>query len=193
LLSDLEFIRSDETVATVLDTIQLAIPNSPGDTTFKTRPDNYAVVNVDNIQAQTIANYRESGNFVGLRFNIGIIEPDNQAVPTSLADSHPLQTDSLYLGAGLGYVFNQITYAQDTVAGVLNNTIAISGEPLLQTIELDTLVTLRESFDVNVILQVDYAVWFDNVDLASDTPEAIAEEISKNLPNSFSIFDIKQE
>lgn len=190
LLSDLEFIRADGNSVTVLDTVELTIPNSPGDTTYKYRPDNFAVVNANNFQSITIANYRESGNFVGLRFNVGIIEPDNQAIPTSLISDHPLSADSLYLGTGLGYVFNQVSFVRDTTTDSKCELIKISGEPNLQTVSLDTAFTARESFNIRIVLSVDYAKWFEDVDIRNHSTEQIAEEITANLSGSFSIFDI---
>lgn len=190
ILSDLEFVRADGSAVTVLDTVELTIPNAPGDTTLKTRPDNFVVVEADNFQAITVANYRESGNFVGLQFNIGIPEPDNQAIPTSLVDDHPLNSDSLYLGTGLGYIFNEFSFVRDTTPTTKCELVQINGESQLKTISLDTTFTARESFDVQVILAVDYAEWLTTVDISNHSTTKIAEEITTNINKSFTLFDI---
>lgn len=190
LLSDFAFLRADGTRAEVVDTLRLAIPTQSGDTLYKVRLDNFVTSNAADFQTNTIANYSESGNFVGIQFHVGVIEPDNQAIPTSLADDHPLRTDNLYLGTGLGYIFNQITYKRDTAQQAASNTIAISGAPFLQQIQLDTNVVLQESRDIRVVLAVDYAEWFADVNLETDSPALIAEKITANLGRSFSVFSI---
>ena len=163
ILSDFELIRADGTTATVLDQIVFRVPNSPGDTTSITRANDFIIVNANNFQSLPIANYRESGNFVGIRFKIGVSEPANRVNPTSLTADHPLRADSLFLGPNSGYVFNQFSFIRDTTTTAPCEVVKISGASNIQTVQLDTAFTAQESFNIQIAVAVDYTQWLKNV------------------------------
>lgn len=190
-VTDLELVRADGSTTTVSETVDLKIPNGNGDSITITRPDNFTLVSANNFQAYSIANYTESGNFVGIRFNLGIIEPDNQAVPSPLPTAHALQTDGFYLGTGQGYIFNQVSFFRDTIAtDTIPVVVTLSGSTQLRTVELDFNFDIKESFNTTIVLTVDYLQWFQGVNVKNDNVEEVASKIVDNISSSFSVFAV---
>ena len=91
--------------------------------------------------------------------------------------------DGTYLGAQNGYVFARaLYYAKDTV------DVKISGSTNLRTVEVSfTPAKIQRGYNLNVLMDVNYARWFQNVNVNSDTPAQISQKIVQNLAQSFTV------
>ena len=136
-----------------------------------------------------IQSYRDTATINRIRFTIGVSGEMNQANPLRLPNDHPMRSsvnDGMYLGAQNGYVFaRSLYYAQDTV------DIKISGSTNLRTVELSfTPTKLQRGYNLNILMDVDYALWFQTVNVNSDTPAQISQKIIEKLTQSFTITQV---
>lgn len=195
-ISNLKLRQTDGTLVGVEDSLQLKVPQNPGDTTSIYVENNFILIDRRNFQAYSIGNFKKSGNFEGIQFTLGIEGPANHADPSQLPDSSPLsiQEDSLYWNTDLGYIFNRIAFFRDTIAAdTIPVIVEIGTENALRTVDLEGTFSTREGFNVTVVLQVDYLQWFKNVEVKTDGPQQVATKVLDNIANSFSLVEVKLE
>ncbi len=179
-ISDVQLLRADGTQVGVKDTVTL----QPAETRVE---DNYALtqLNTFSYEIGDIAGY---GDFVGVRFNVGLDSTANAVEPELMPEGHPLgiQQDTMYVDSEEGYAFSKIDIAV-AVADTTTQTYNITGNDNLATVSLTNTFSFLKTFGTEVQLNVDYLQLFDTVDFLNDDENIIIQKIVNNTPAAFSI------
>lgn len=188
-LSNIQVLSVGNRVIDVQEPLDVYVEKAAGDTLKTQVPNSYGLARGVNQADMYVQSYRDTATVNRIRFTVGVSGEMNQANPLRLPSSHPLRSsayDGMYLGAQNGYVFARtLYYAQDTV------DLKISGNNNLRTIELAITPTkIQRGYNLNVLMDVDYAVWFQNVNVNTDTPAQVSQKILEKLAQSFIITQV---
>ena len=177
-LSDFQVVTSDNKTATVIDSILIARNND----TIKTLS-NYALVGKNNGFEFKIGKFDKPTKYAKVKFQVGLDDIANQAIPSKMTTGSPLstQSDSMYLKAQNTYIFNKIVYKvkskPDTVSIFITTTT-----PLTFTKNL----SFTEGFDAKIPLKIDYKKFIKDINF-TETKDNIKQRIVSNTPSAFSI------
>ena len=177
-LSNFQLVTSDNKIATVIDSIQISRTND----TIKTLS-NYALVSKANGFQYKIGKFDKPTKYTKVKFQVGLDNIANQAIPSKMPLGSPLstQSDSMYLKAQNTYIFNKIVYKlkskPDTVS-IFITTIA----PL----EFTKTLSFTEGFDAAIPLKIDYKKFITDIKF-TETQTVIRQKIVNNTMNAFSI------
>ncbi len=188
-LSNIQVVSVGNKIIDVQEPLDVYLEKAAGDTVTTSVPNSYGLARGLGQADMYIQSYRDTATINRLRFTIGVSGEMNQANPRRLPADHPMRSsvnDGMYLGAQNGYVFaRSLYYAKDTV------DIKISGSANLRTVELSfTPTKLQRGYNLNVLMDVDYALWFQTVNVNSDTPAQISQKIIAKLAQSFNITQV---
>ena len=192
-VSNFHLIRPDGREELVQDSLELEVFPSENETRMATVEDNFALVNRNIFTDYTLGTYVVDGNFVAMRFAVGIEGEARQANPNSVSEDHPLHTKKgMYVDVDSGYVFNRIEFFRDTTAAdTIPTVVNIALEENLRVITIPAIFSLIEGFDIQVILQIDYLTWFQGIDMKNDPKEVVANKIVENIAQSFSVIAVE--
>lgn len=188
-LSNIQVLSVGNRVIDVQEPLDVYVEKAAGDTLKTTVPNSYGLARGVSQADIYVQSYRDTATVNRIRFTVGVSGEMNQANPLRLPSNHPLRSsayDGMYLGAQNGYVFARtLYYAKDTV------DLKISGNNNLRTIELAITPTkIRRGYNLNVLMDVDYAVWFQSVNVNTDTPAQVSQKILEKLAQSFIITQV---
>lgn len=188
-LSNIQLLSVGNRVIDVQEPLDVYIEKAAGDTLKTTVPNSYGLTRGISQADIYIQSYRDTATVNRIRFTVGVSGEMNQANPLRLPSDHPLRSspyDGMYLGAQNGYVFTRaLYYAQDTI------DLKISGSNNLRTIELAIAPTkIQRGYNLNVLMDVDYAVWFQGVNVNTDAPAQVSQKILEKLAQSFTITQV---
>lgn len=196
-LSNFELLRPDGTVLRIDETVEIDL-NQTGDPELITLIPDWLLVNAGISPTLTVGDFRETGKFNKLRFNVGLYEDLNRLNARDFAAGNPLavQTDTMYNFQDGRYYYTKTTLFQDTVAtdtiprvvttDLTNGTIPVE-------IDLPSDFNHLEGFNLLLTLRVDYLTWFANVDVRNDTEEEIAAKFVQQLADAFSLVNIESK
>lgn len=193
-ISNFKLLESDGTEAGVEETLTISIPQDDGTLLEEVIEDNYAIASPSLAQTFTIGTQRESFQVSGFRFTLGIEGTTNEADPEFMPDNHPLsyQDSTLYFSQDSGYVFNYISLFRDTTAvDTIPEILRIGTTPYLQEFTFSTDVKKNNGVNFQINLQVDYSLWFADIDVVTDDPALLIEKIFIGMANSFSIVSVE--
>jgi len=188
-ISNIQVLSVGNRVIDVQEPLDVYVEKAAGDTLKTTVPNSYGLARGVSQADMYVQSYRDTATVNRIRFTVGVSGEMNQANPLRLPSSHPLRSsayDGMYLGAQNGYVFARaLYYAQDTV------DLKISGNNNLRTIELAITPTkIQRGYNLNVLMDVDYAIWFQSVNVNTDTPAQVSQKILEKLVQSFVITQV---
>ena len=179
--SDFELVKSDNSVETVIDTIEVSLQ----DGTIVTLQDDFSILK-NSVFQYDIGTTNISGDFTKIRFKVGLNDIANQVNPESVETTHPLSSDNgLY--ENNAYIFNQITVITDTSATDVITEYNVNSNII--SIELNHDFTIYSGFDTEININTDLKKLLDTVDFQNDDYDAI---ISKIVVNTSEIFTIVQ-
>jgi hypothetical protein len=193
-ISNFRLLDSDGVQSGIEENLVISIPQTNGTFIEQEIEDNYAIASPAIPQTFTIGTQRESFLVSGFRFTLGIEGITNNADPALMPDNHPLsyQDSTLYFSQDSGYVFNYISLFRDTTAAdTIPEILRIGTTPYLQEFTFTTDVKKNNGVNFQVNLQVDYSLWFAEIDVVADDPATLIEKISNGIANSFSIVSIQ--
>ena len=180
-ISNVQLLQSDGTLVGVSDLVTI---EPAGDVV----EDNYTIGDFNSFSYEVgdVAGY---GDFVGVRFDIGLDAVANTAVPEQMPDAHSLgiQEDTMYVSADEGYAFQKIDLSIIADADTTSQAFNVLGDENLVSLSLTDTFTLARSFDVEIQMDVDYVALFAGIDFEADDEALIIEKIVTNTPNIFSI------
>jgi len=179
-VSNFQIVSVGNKVINVQEPLDVYVEKSAGDTAKISIANSFALARGVNQVDMNISSYRDTSTISKLRFTIGVEGEMNKANPLRLPSDHPLRSskyDGMYLGAQNGYVFSRMLYyAKDTVE------VKISSVANLRTIELSfSPQKIKRGYFLNILMDVEYAVWFQGVNVNTDTPSQVSEKIIKNI------------
>lgn len=197
-VSNFRLVRTGGGEVGVIDTVGMDIvSSSTGNIESIVVEDNFLLANPLITSTLTIGDFRESGTFSGIRFDIGIAGEPNQAFPTSLPDDHPLSTQDPAMHFDVledGYIFTRMELFRDIVETDTIPIVLEIGMPTnLKTIELPANFEVKEGFDVTFAIRVNYAKWMEGISVGDDYDNGqlkskIVENLTKDL---FEIVELK--
>lgn len=195
-ISDVKLVQSNGQTVGVQDEVEIALPGI-GDTTYQTIENNFALVTRSSFAASVIGALRPEGNYVGIRFNVGVSTPANHADPLYFPNGHPLRVTAnsgMHWSVDSGYVFNSIALFRDTIASdTIPTILEIGTDDYLRTVNLDFPFTLREGFNAVITLRIDYLKWFEGIQIRTDSEATLIEKIVENVANSFTVLEVAAE
>lgn len=193
--SELALVLNNGEILSISDSLDLSIANGT-DTSMITVRDDYLFADIDrasrSIALNTIA---PSGVLTRLEATFGIREPVNNAVTTSVSNSHPLapKTGQMNLGAATGYIFAKIEYFQDTTAvDTIPRIINIYGSDFLNELQLDlpTPMAFIEGFNPVLVIENNISRWFSGIDVRQTDTTALKNQFVDNLTQSFQLLEL---
>lgn len=196
--SNVELQLSGGGLITPSDSITFDIQQS-GDTSSITVADNFLLASGGSANtSHTIGSIEPEGIISGLTATFGIDDPANQALEGSTSLSgHPLgpQLGGMNLGTDLGYVFAKLELYPDTAVTTDTLVLHLYGTDLLQPIQLDVdpSVMLFDGVDPVVVIETNYAHWFEGVDIRQSDTTAIKSQIVNNLTQSFRVLEVRSD
>ncbi len=194
-LSNFELIRADGSILRINETVEIDL-NQTGDPELVTFIPDWLLVNAGISPVLTIGDFRETGQFDKLRFDVGLYADLNRLNPLDFAAGNPLavQTDTMYNFQDGRYYYTKTSFFQDTVATdtiprVVTTDINQGTVPV--EIDLPNDFNHLEGFNLLLTLRVDYLSWFSNVDVRNDTEAQIAEKFVQQLADAYSLVNIE--
>ncbi len=177
-LSDFQVVTSDNKTATVIDSILIARNND----TIKTLS-NYALVGKNNGFEFKIGKFDKPTKYAKVKFQVGLDNIANQAIPSKMPTGTPLstQSDSMYLKAQNTYIFNKIVYKIKSKPDTVRLFIT-TATPLVFTKN----VSFTEGFDAKIPLKIDYKRFITDINF-TETQNVIRQKIVTNTPSAFFI------
>ena len=179
----------------ITDLIDIKIPNGI-DTMTLNVVDHFLLADInsstDNLTLGTIV---PEGMMTGFKTYFGIADPANKAFISEIPKNHVLapQLGNLNYDTDIGYVFAQIEYFQDTIAvDTIPVIINIFGADALKSLSFDLPmpVKLIEGFNPQLVIETDFAHWFEGVNVRLGDTLAIQTQISNNIEGSFTLKDV---
>jgi hypothetical protein len=153
--------------------------------------DNFALVDVSNLNDYTLGTIRGGGQFENLSFDFGLADPASKADIDEVPVEHPLNEPELYLGDEEGYVFFEMELYRDTSQVNLDSVkVQIDRTAGLPDFNFPINFYLNPGFNTEVILRINYADLLAGVNVRTDSAEAIYQKIVNNLANAFLVMDI---
>ncbi len=191
-LSDLKLIDENNQEFQTSDTVGI-IPLNSGATASTIYIDNvYRAIPATGSSFTGLSGktFRHFGQFKAVSFKVGIAEPLSTADARLRDPNHAigLNTDTLW-SVSKGYVHFGLNVKKDTSVNLISK-LQITGKDGLKplTLQYKNPLTVKESFDVVVKLDVDYKKWFAGIDIKADD-QIILEKLKQNVPLAFSIRD----
>jgi len=187
-ISGLHLVKEDGTEVGVQDSIELEAP--AGDTI--TVEDNFALVDRDIFQAATLGAIVTHGSFDRVRFTLGLSGTLRQTNPESVPAKHALNvaTDTLMYAEGTGYLSHLLIFKRDTLSTTAPIELKIT-EPATIELPLPETIGVSRGFNISLKLKINYLAWFEDIDLVNDSEQTIEMKLKENLPNAFTVTEVK--
>lgn len=135
-----------------------------------------------------VASFRETGDFDGVQFRLGISDKASYIIPALTPANHPLrpQTEALYQNHD--YVFLQAVVAADTSSAALPDTLNFTRSDLGDYYVTDNGSFHHEpAFNFNLVLHADWARLFAGVNWTTRDIPAWKARMIANLPGTFTV------
>lgn len=178
------------------DFLEISIPVPDDEPKLDTISNSFALIDAGNFRTAMLGTFSRAGTYHKVRFTLGVENPANQADPGELPEDHPLTTPEMYWSLDSGYVFNRIElYTDTTAADTIPTIVEIGGLGNSREVELDFDQTfqLDNGFNLSLTLQVDYAVWFRDINVVEDDATEMAGKIVNQVAESFSLIAVEPE
>ena len=181
-LSAVELVREDGATVMVTDTVGLSFEGED-------RPiarDDYLLINKD-LRLYPVGTIDEFGDFVKLRFVVGLDSLANAALSDGFEAGHPLNTvTGMHTGSTAdGYFFNKMDIIIDRDEA--STPFYIQSNENRVTIELDYPVFIKPAFDAELSININYLQFFEGIDFLNDDAATVRQKIVGNTANAFSV------
>ncbi|MDB4728529.1 hypothetical protein OAF63_07030 [Saprospiraceae bacterium] len=152
--------------------------------------DNFALVDRDIFSGSTIKNFIAPGVYDKIEFSIGLESEIRAVDPSSVPTTHALSiADDSLMYETTEYLSSLVIFRPDDARGT-DSTIIMIKEPTYFSKDLINPVEFIEGLNVTVQIQIDYNIWFENINIFTDSKAEIESQMVENLPNAFEIVDI---
>jgi hypothetical protein len=196
--SGLTLEKTDGNLLLIRDSLDVAIVTGADTSTIVVR-DDIVLVDIDGASGRfTVGTIEANGFMSRLNGLMGIAQPINSAVTTSVPTGHPLspQLGKMNFGADKGYVFAKLEYFQDTIAtDTTAREINILGDDALLafTLDLPLPMQLVEGFDQILLIEQDIARLFEGINVRLADTSALKVQFVENLAQSFQLLEVSPE
>ncbi len=185
------WIKTNGSRIEVLDSVLLTRVENPLDTIEAFYPNDVLRVEGSNFQFESAGTFNGSGSLAEFELSLGLPETYVQVLPSSAPTGHPLSQDDLWT-AEEGFAQCRMILVAQTPSDTLTKIIDIrTPQPLGSgIIRAPTPLELPPGFSTEITLQVDYRTWLRGVDTFSDSTALIADKITNNLAESFTLVSV---
>jgi hypothetical protein len=188
LISNCQLLTQSGRTIVVRDAITAFLPQNNRDTLRVSLVNSFAQSRPTEQGNLNLGAFRDTGLITRIRFNIGTFGQTNQADPLRFPNNHPLRNavgNGLYLNANQGYAVARIRHfsSRDT----LDLRIAAAATPKVIELNLPQPLKLEPGFGINIVIEVDYARWFEGVNVLQDNAATRSQKIVDNLAKSFKL------
>ncbi|MFT5833511.1 MAG: hypothetical protein ACI97N_001139 [Cognaticolwellia sp.] len=180
-ISDFELIKADNSILKTTDSLEVILQNG----TLTEVIDDIIILK-SNLFKYDIGTTTTSGNFIKLRFKVGLNDLINQTNPEEVETTHPL-SDANDLYETDGYIFNKIDIITDTSATDIMTNFEIK-TPYVQ-IELNHNFSIYSGFDTEVKINADLKKLLETVNFQTDDVNTIQSKIVTNAVGIFTIVE----
>lgn len=201
----LRFYWSDLTLTTIegssleiQDSLDVAIDMGTDTTTISVQ-DDYVLVDIDGASGQfTVGSIEATNTMISLDGLMGIAQPVNSAVITSVPTSHPLapQLGQMNFNDGSGYIFAKLEYYQDTIASdTIPREINILGDDVLSAFSFNLPVPtqLVDGFNPVLLIEQNITRLFEGIDVRLADTTVLKSQFVENLTESFQLLEVSSE
>jgi hypothetical protein len=180
-LSDFELIKIDNSVLRISDSLDIILQNG----TLANIIDDIIILK-SNTFKYDIGTTTTSGDFVKIRFKVGLNDLVNQTNPEEISITHALSKDkNLY--AANGYIFNKIDIVTDTSATDVITNFEVT-TPFVE-IELTHNFSIYAGFNTQLKINADLKKLLAAVNFQTDDVSTIQSKIVMNTSNIFTIVE----
>jgi hypothetical protein len=188
LISNCQLLTASGRSIVARDELIAYVPQNNRDTTRVILVNSFAQSRPTEQGNLNLGAFRDTGTITRIRFNIGTFGQTNQADPLRFPNNHPLRNavgNGLYLNASQGYAVARIRHfsSRDT----LDLRIAPAASPKVIELALPQALRLEPGFGINIVMEVDYARWFEGVNVLQDNAATRSQKIVDNLAKSFRV------
>lgn len=189
-LSNIHLITANGAILEIQDTVSLTVVD--GSATLTTPVENnFVLVESRSLADYTIGEIRGSGTFTELAFNLGLIEPVDNTLFSSVPEGNALDDETLYISDTEGFIFLDMELYTDTIANQLDSVrVLLDNTDLLPAISLPINFDLTPGFNPDIIIQADYGALLREVNVKTDDAATIRQKIVNNITNLFSVTEI---
>lgn len=178
-LSDFELVKADNSTLKVSDSLDILLQNG----TLTTFIDDFVLLK-SNTFKYDIGTTITSGDFVKIRFKVGLNDLANQINPEEIETTHVLnETNNLY--ATSSYIFNKIDIITDTSATDVITNFEIT-TPFVE-VELEYDFSIYAGFDTEIKINADLKKLLETVDFQANDVSTIQTKIVTNTSSIFTI------
>jgi hypothetical protein len=174
LISDVALLKADGTASYVNDSILLS--SSSGSSWQRNDFSNIR----PGVFVNNIGSFTDFGNYVKLRFLVGLQDALQQTDGSNLSTAHPLSTASEFNSAN-GFLTGRweiINNLNEPMLYFLSDTVWV---------ELDYPVSCIDGADTNIPLGLNYNALMQGIAFASDDSTTVVQKIKNNIRNAFYI------
>jgi len=193
--SDYQLVLNDGSKIATTDLIDIKVANG-ADTSTINIVDHFMLADVNSSTDNfTLGSIRPNGILQGLNTNFGIDRPANSAITDDFTSTHVLapQLGNMNYGSEEGYIFAKIELFKDTTAtDTIPYIINVFGDNALRnlTLDLPVPVILTEGFNPLLIIETDFAKWFDGINIRTGDTSTIQTQIVDNIAESFTLKEV---
>lgn len=183
---------TDGTQIGITDLVNLKVADGT-DTISLQEQDHFLLADVNSATDKlTLGSIVPTGSVSQVNTTFGIPRPANSAFVSTFNASHPLapKIGNMNYGPELGYVFAKIELYRDTIASdTIPTVVNIYGDNALRNLNLalTSPTTLLEGFAPELVVQTDFAQWFNGVNIRTSDTTSLQSQIVNNIASSFTL------
>lgn len=191
-LSDVRLVRLDGTEIPLRNRIEVQVFGTGGNLEKDSIINDVLLVSPSLIALNNVGTFRAAGDFIALRFRIGLGDTATRVDPASLPAGHPLRPNASGMAWSMneGFVFQQARFVSLEAP---NDTITVTARlPVQQQeVELPIAVALPEGYHMEMDIRIDYLGWLRDISPSTQTPETLLQKWTGRTSSSFQVLAIR--
>lgn len=195
ILSDFQVVNLDNKVIPSLDSTYIRTINQQKDSVFYTFLNSFLIGNPELFQKKNVgAIFHDGVGVKRLKFHLGVNNTVNSLGPTYFPVNHPLfvSQNSLYQ-KDKGYIFANMDLKWKDQSKKFPSNLSLNGNQFNTLIEIPVSAVFRAGYHQEVTIEVDYGIWFKQIDFSRDSQEMIRQKWLNNLVTSFKVVSVMEK
>ncbi|MEM9835570.1 MAG: MbnP family protein [Bacteroidota bacterium] len=174
-----------------VDSVEMGLLTSTGDTVFQNLNNNIVLVNSTSSATQTFGTFRSVATSTGLSGRIGLRNEYASVIPSTVPTGNPLflQEGKMHFGSDSNFVQLKLEYDLIEGSDTTSKTINVIGDQALIFPFVNPL-EIPQGFNLTVRLTADVSSLLNGIDLASMESE-IADQLAQNAPFIWTVTSVE--
>ncbi len=193
-LSELRLLRPDGTEVALQNRVAASVFRPGGALEPDSIDNDIILVRPPLTSLYDLGTLRANGAFSAIRFRIGIAVSTAAVDPESLPANHPLRPNASGMpwSQTEGFVFQRAVFLPGNMPEDTARVTVHIREPIhYRTVELPVNADIREGFDVEFEMRIDYLSWLRDISPATQTPEILLERLVSRTSSAFAVVNIR--